>query len=235
MIRLDKYLSDMNIGTRSESTKLIKRGEVIVNGSVIKSTSFKVNEKSDIVSVSGKEVKYKKYFYIMLNKPQGYITATEDNYNKTVMDLIDNPLIKKRVAPSGRLDIDTEGFVFMTDDGQLNHFITGPKNHVKKKYLVHLRDKLSDDAIINLENGVILDDGYKTKVAEVYRIDDNKCYLIISEGKFHQVKRMFKAVNNEVIYLKRTQIGNLPLDDSLNLGEYREISQEEVNLLKETD
>lgn len=232
MIRLDKLLSNMGKGSRSELTKVIKKGSVTVNGKVIKDPSFKVDEENDDVFFSGEKVTFKKYLYIMLNKPQGYVTATEDNYNKTVLDLIDDPLIKKRVAPAGRLDIDTEGFVFLTDDGDLNHFITGPRCHVRKRYLVHLKEKLTDKDIKNLEKGVTLDDGYLTKESKVIPIDDYKCYLDLYEGKFHQVKRMMEAVNNKVVYLKRIIIGNLTLDDSLELGEYRELDLNEIELIK---
>ena len=232
MIRIDKYLSNMGKGSRSELSKIIKKGSVTVNGTVIKDTSFKVDETKDVVTFKGEEVTFKKNLYIMLNKPKGYVTATEDNYNKTVLDLIDDPLIKKRVAPAGRLDIDTEGFVFLTDDGDLNHFITGPKCHVRKRYLVHLRDKLSEEDIMNLEKGVTLDDGYLTKEAKVIRLCEDKCLIDLYEGKFHQVKRMFEAVNNKVIYLKRIIIGNLILDDNLELGKYRELTNEEIELIK---
>lgn len=234
MIRIDKYLSNMGKGSRSELSKVIKKGTVNVNGKIVKDPSFKVDETKDTVIFMGEEVTFKKNLYIMLNKPKGYITATEDDYNKTVLDLIDDPLIKKRVAPAGRLDIDTEGFVFLTDDGDLNHFITGPKCHVRKRYLVHLRDTLSDEDIKSLEKGVTLDDGYKTKESKVIKLKDDKCFIDLYEGKFHQVKRMFEAVGNKVIYLKRIIIGNLILDENLELGEYRELTNEEIELIKQT-
>ncbi|MBE7020264.1 MAG: rRNA pseudouridine synthase [Ruminococcaceae bacterium] len=234
-MRLDKLLSNMGKGSRSELVKLIKKGAVTVNSVTVKDPSFKVDEITDSVSFFGEPVKFQKFIYVMLNKPRGYVTATEDNYNKTVLDLIDNPLIKKRVAPAGRLDIDTEGFVFLTDDGDLNHYITGPKCHVRKRYLVHLELPLLDASLKQLEAGVTLDDGYVTKEAKVIPIDDDKCYMDLYEGKFHQVKRMFEAVGNKVIYLKRVIIGNLPLDEALELGEYRELNDKEIELLKERE
>ena len=158
MIRLDKLLSNMGKGSRSELVKIIKKGGVYVNSVMVKDPAMKVDEKKDEITFFGEKVTFKKYLYIMLNKPQGYVTATEDNYNKTVLDLIDDPLIKKRVAPAGRLDIDTEGFVFLTDDGDLNHFITGPKCHVRKRYLVQHAKKLAESDIEKLENGVTLND-----------------------------------------------------------------------------
>jgi len=232
MIRLDKLLSNMGKGSRSELTKIIRKGMVSVNSNIVKDPSFKVNEEKDEVFYKGEKVVFKSNLYVMLNKPQGYITSTEDDYNKTVLDLILDPLIKKRVAPAGRLDIDTEGFVFLTDDGDLNHFITGPRCHVRKRYLVHLRDVLSDEDIVKLENGVILDDGYLTKKSKVIPIEDKKCYIDLYEGKFHQVKRMFESVNNKVIYLKRTIIGNLELDETLEPGQYRELKDFELELIK---
>lgn len=235
MIRLDKLLSNMGKGSRSELVKLIKKGAVTVNSVTVKDPSFKVDEITDSVSFFGEPVKFQKFIYVMLNKPRGYVTATEDNYNKTVLDLIDNPLIKKRVTPAGRLDIDTEGFVFLTDDGDLNHYITGPKCHVRKRYLVHLELPLLEASQKQLEAGVTLDDGYVTKEAKVIPIDDDKCYMDLYEGKFHQVKRMFEAVGNKVIYLKRVIIGNLPLDEALELGEYRELNDKEIELLKERE
>ncbi|MBR4893120.1 MAG: rRNA pseudouridine synthase [Clostridia bacterium] len=231
-MRLDKLLSNMGKGSRSELTKIIRKGMVSVNSNIVKDPSFKVNEEKDEVFYMGEKVVFKSNLYVMLNKPQGYITSTEDDYNKTVLDLILDPLIKKRVAPAGRLDIDTEGFVFLTDDGDLNHFITGPRCHVRKRYLVHLRDTLSDEDIVKLENGVILDDGYLTKKSKVIPIEDKKCYIDLYEGKFHQVKRMFESVNNKVIYLKRTIIGNLELDETLEPGQYRELKDFELELIK---
>ena len=232
MIRLDKLLSNMGKGSRSELSKTIKSGSATVNGKVVKDPAFKVDEVNDDVSYLGEKVTFKNCLYVMLNKPQGYVTATEDNYNKTVLDLIDDPLIKKRVAPAGRLDIDTEGFVFLTDDGDLNHFITGPKCHVRKRYLVHLRDELKPEDAEKLEKGVTLDDGYHTKEAKVIKIDSHKCYMDLYEGKFHQVKRMLEAVGNKVVYLKRIIIGNLELDEALELGEYRELEPYEIELIK---
>jgi len=232
MIRLDKLLSNMGKGSRSEITKIIRSGCVTVNGKVIKDPSYKADEENDNIILNGEEVSFKKHFYIMLNKPQGYVTATDDNYNKTVIDLIDEPLLKKRVSPAGRLDIDTEGFVFLTSDGDLNHFITGPKCHVRKRYLIHSRDYIDDDVIRKLEEGVTLDDGYVTKKAKVIRESEKVYYMDLYEGKFHQVKRMLKAVGNEVLYLKRIIIGNLMLDSELELGKYRELTENEIELIK---
>lgn len=234
MIRLDKFLSNMGKGSRSEITKIIRGGNVSVNDKIIKDPSFKTDEENDTVILFGEEVTFKNHFYVMLNKPQGYVTATEDNYNKTVLDLIDDPLLKKRVSPAGRLDIDTEGFVFLTSDGDLNHFITGPKCHVRKRYLVHSESELSDEDMKKLEDGVVLDDGYLTKPAKIIRKEKKEYYLDLYEGKFHQVKRMLEAVNNKVVYLKRIIIGNLELDESLEPGEYRELTKEEIEKVKGT-
>ena len=222
----------MGKGSRSEITKIIRGGNVSINGKVIKDPSYKTDEENDVVALFGEEVTFKKHFYVMLNKPQGYVTATEDNYNKTVLDLIDDPLIKKKVSPAGRLDIDTEGFVFLTSDGDLNHFITGPKCHVRKRYLVNSESELSENDMKKLEEGVTLDDGYLTKPAKIIKESEKVYYLDLYEGKFHQVKRMLEAVNNKVVYLKRIIIGNLYLDENLELGEYRELTEEEIEKLK---
>ena len=222
----------MGKGTRSEITKIIRGGNVCVNGIIIKDPSHKTNEENDMVTLFGEEVNFKKHFYIMLNKPAGYVTATEDNFNKTVLDLIDDPLIKKKVAPAGRLDIDTEGFVFLTSDGELNHYITGPKCHVRKRYLVHSESEISKENMKRLEAGVTLNDGYLTKPAKIIKKEEKVYYLDLYEGKFHQVKRMLEAVNNKVVYLKRIIIGNLELDEKLGLGEYRELTKEEIEKVK---
>ena len=230
MIRLDKLLSEMGAGSRKEVTKYIRSGSVTVDGEIIKSPDTKVSESADIVCM-GEKIKYKQFFYIMLNKPQGYVTATKDNVNPTVLELIDDELLAKRVSPAGRLDIDTEGFVFLTDDGALNHKITGPKGHVRKRYYVELEKPLSEEQKDKLEKGVTLDDGYLTRPAKMEIINEHSCYLDLWEGKFHQVKRMFASVSNKVVYLKRTIIGSLPLDENLEPGEYREITDEELELL----
>ena len=187
-----------------------------------------------------------------MNKSAGVISATEDNHHKTVIDLLNDEYRTYDIFPVGRLDIDTEGLLLLTNDGVLSHNLLSPKKHVDKKYYVKIANPLSEDDIKMLENGIKLEENFVTKKAKVEIIcngsekesknsdfDENKnnknenlVYITISEGKFHQVKRMFKAVNNEVIYLKRVKMGNLLLDEKLELGEYRELTEEELNNLK---
>ncbi len=236
MIRIDKFLGNMGIGTRTEVQKMIRRGEVQVNGKAVASPKEKIEETADIVLVNGCQITYRKHFHLMMNKPSGYVTATIDNVYPTVIDLVEDAFIAGKVMPAGRLDVDTEGFVFLTSDGDLNHFITGPKNHIRKTYYAEIEGCLTEEDISAFAEGITLEDGYVTKPGELEILESaplSKCHVTISEGKFHQVKRMFLALGKKVTYLKRIQMGNLKLDPSLALGESREISEKELELIKE--
>ena len=226
-MRLDKYLADMKIGTRSQVKELIKKGHIKINGQVVKKSDYKV-ESSDIIKYDDEQVDYVEYEYIILNKPQGYLSATEDNYDKTIMELIDSK--RKDLVPVGRLDKDSEGLILITNDGQLNHKLLDPKNHVDKKYYVEVDTKLVDNAEDLFKEPMDLGD-FITKPAKFEKIDDYHAYLTISEGKFHQVKRMFSKIGSEVIYLKRISFKNLVLGD-LKIGEYRYLTDEELEILK---
>ena len=226
-MRLDKYLADMKIGTRSQVKELIKKGHIKINGQVVKKSDYKV-ESSDIIKYDDEQVDYIEYEYIILNKPQGYLSATEDNYDKTIMELIDSK--RKDLVPVGRLDKDSEGLILITNDGQLNHKLLDPKNHVDKKYYVEVDTKLVDNAEDLFKEPMDLGD-FITKPAKFEKIDDYHAYLTISEGKFHQVKRMFSKIGSEVIYLKRISFKNLVLGD-LKIGEYRYLTDEELEILK---
>ena len=226
-MRLDKYLADMKIGTRSQVKELIKKGHININGQVVKKSDYKV-ESSDIIKYDNEQVDYVEYEYIILNKPQGYLSATEDNYDKTIMELIDSK--RKDLVPVGRLDKDSEGLILITNDGQLNHKLLDPKNHVDKKYYVEVDTKLVDNAEDLFKEPMDLGD-FITKPAKFEKIDDYHAYLTISEGKFHQVKRMFSKIGSEVIYLKRISFKNLVLGD-LKIGEYRYLTDEELEILK---
>ena len=226
-MRLDKYLADMKIGTRSQVKELIKKGHIKINGLVVKKSDYKV-ESSDIIKYDDEQVDYIEYEYIILNKPQGYLSATEDNYDKTIMELIDSK--RKDLVPVGRLDKDSEGLILITNDGQLNHKLLDPKNHVDKKYYVEVDTKLVDNAEDLFKEPMDLGD-FITKPARFEKIDDYHAYLTISEGKFHQVKRMFSKIGSEVIYLKRISFKNLVLGD-LKIGEYRYLTDEELEILK---
>lgn len=226
-MRLDKYLADMKIGTRSQVKELIKKGHIKINGQVVKKSDYKV-ESSDIIKYDNEQVDYVEYEYIILNKPQGYLSATEDNYDKTIMELIYSK--RKDLVPVGRLDKDSEGLILITNDGQLNHKLLDPKNHVDKKYYVEVDTKLVDNAEDLFKEPMDLGD-FITKPAKFEKIDDYHAYLTISEGKFHQVKRMFSKIGSEVIYLKRISFKNLVLGD-LKIGEYRYLTDEELEILK---
>lgn len=228
-IRLDKYLADMGVGTRTEVKNLIKKGRVCVNETVIKDPGYKVNDE-DNIKCDGANVSYKVYEYYMLNKPSGYITATEDRREKTVMDLIVSN--RHDLFPVGRLDKDTEGLLLITNDGEMAHNLLSPKKHVAKTYYVELENDIELHYEEAFEKGIILKDGTLTKPGKLEKIDNKSVYLTIYEGKFHQVKRMFEAIDNKVLYLKRMTMGTLKLDDRLELGGYRELTTEEIENLR---
>lgn len=232
MIRLDKFLCEMEIGTRSQVKDIVKKGMVSVDGEVIKKADYKFDETAAKVCVNGKELSYQKFYYYMLNKPQGVVSATTDNHDKTVLDLLkDAP--GKDLFPVGRLDKDTEGLLLITNDGDLSHNLLSPKKHVDKTYLVETKEFVTEEMILKLEQGVDIGEEKLTLPAKVKQLEDKKIELTITEGKFHQVKRMLKAIDNEVIYLKRLSMGSLKLDKKLPLGEYRSLTEGEILGLKE--
>ena len=234
MMRLDKFLVELGIGSRKEVKEYIKKGLVAVNEKTIKNSDLKIDEFNDSVYFNNEKLSYEKFVYIMLNKPAGVVSATFDNKDKTVIDLI-NEYKHLNLFPFGRLDKDSEGLLIISNDGKLAHNLLSPKKHVNKIYYVETDGKVTNDDITIFKNGVILDDGDKCKSAKLDIIETNdvsKCYVTISEGKFHQVKRMFESVNKKVIYLKRVSFGNLNLDDNLKLGEYRKLTENEIEILK---
>lgn len=229
-MRLDKYLSFCLVLSRQEVKKLIKEKLVYVNGVLVTKDDYKVDEERDKVVCDNNEVIYKKYTYVILNKPKGYVTSTKD-LDKTVMELL--PKIYSNLSPVGRLDKDTEGLLLFTNDGMTLHNLTSPKKDIDKVYYVELEKEIDESLIEVFLNGVTLDDGYMTKPAKLEILDEKKVTLTISEGKFHQVKRMFLSVNNKVTYLKRIRFANIILDETLKLGNYRELNDEEIkNLLQ---
>ena len=231
MIRLDKLLAHSGYGSRKEVKELIRKGFVSVNEVVIKNDDYKVDETNDEVIVDGVIIDYQKYIYIMMNKPDGVISATYDPKEQIVLDLIiDVPT--RGLFPVGRLDKDSEGLLLITNDGKLAHDLLSPKKHVKKVYYIEYEGTLDSDVELKFKNGITLDDGYKCLSAEIELLENNRAYVKISEGKFHQVKRMINAVNGEVTYLKRIKFGSLELDESLQKGEYRFLSEEELNSLR---
>ena len=231
ILRLDKFIADSSSLSRKDSSKAIKNGNVSVNGNVVTDISYKINPQNDMVCLFNQALSYKENYYIMLNKPQGYLSATEDKRDKTVMELLDKDLPLDKLFPAGRLDKDTEGFLFITSDGPLAHKVTGPKNHVPKKYYVETDLPIKDELIAFFKDGVTLETGELCKSAHLEITDEKSCYLTITEGKYHQVKRMFMMYGLTVTYLKRVMIGNLMLDENLKLGEYRELTLDEVEKL----
>ncbi len=228
-MRLDKLISDALGVTRKESKNLIKKALVEIGGEIVKDPSANVNEKDELV-IEGKRVYYQKFIYLMMNKPQGYISATDDKRQKTVLDLLPENFARFNLFPAGRLDIDTEGFLLLTNDGQTAHNLLSPAKKVGKEYFVRLEKPLSDNDILTIEAGVDIG-GYITKPAKIVRESENECVITIVEGKFHQVKKMFETVANKVIYLKRISFASLPLDSSLPLGGYRPLTEKEVDII----
>lgn len=228
-IRIDRFLSHMGIGSRSEIKKFLKTCRVKLNGKFEKSPNTQVDIDKDEILFDDEIVIYKEFTYLMLNKPKDYISATFDPKLPTVLELLEFPYSNMELFPVGRLDIDTTGFLILTNDGKFSYNVTNPKKKVNKKYLVTLKDDISSNQIESLENGIYFEkEDFTTENAKVEEISKREIYLTISEGKFHQVKRMLEYVGNEVIELKRVSIGNLSLDEKLELGEYREITNTEL-------
>lgn len=235
-MRVDKLLSNVGVASRAELKKYCKQGLISVNGKVINNPGVQVDSESDDIRFNGEKIVYREFVYIMLNKPYGYISATFDKYDPIVLDLIDQSYLVFEPFPVGRLDKDTEGLLVLTNDGQLAHRVLSPKKHVPKTYYAKIQGKVTEEDILAFEKGVILDDGYETMPSQlkILKSDDmSEIELTIHEGKFHQVKRMFESVGKKVVYLKRLSMGKLKLDESLGLGEYRELTEEEVKLIEE--
>lgn len=234
--RLDKLIASQGKLSRSDVKKLIKSGRVTVDGAVPKAADIKVDAEKAEIAVDGRVLNYKKHIYIMLNKPRGVISASEDKTQKTVVDLVPPELYRDGLFPAGRLDSDTVGFVLITDDGDFAHRILSPKNHIMKTYHATLKAPLTESDIYRFENGIELSDGTLCLEAEVRMLEgtaEPTAEVKICEGKYHQVKRMFAALGNKVLYLKRVRMGGLDLDESLEEGQCREITAEEMLLLSE--
>ncbi|MBO0586225.1 pseudouridine synthase [Sporosarcina sp. E16_8] len=233
-MRLDKLLSNMGYGTRKEVKQLMKKGAVRVNAVAVKDAALHVDVVKDEVTILGQKVIYKEFMYLMMNKPQGVLSATEDKRDQTVIDLLDAEYNIFEMFPVGRLDKDTEGFLLLTNDGKLAHNLLSPKKGVPKTYYAHIEGIVTEEDTERFSEGVILDDGYETKPGQLRILksaDISEIELTITEGKYHQVKRMFEAVGKQVIYLKRLSMGPLSLDESLALGSYRELTEWELQQL----
>ena len=229
--RLDKFLCELGIGTRSEVKTLLRKGLVTVNGSVVKGPEVKIDPEQDVITYQGEILKNQEFYYYMLHKPAGVITATEDREQKTVMQLLGEEF-RRDLFPVGRLDKDTEGLLLITNDGELSHALLSPKKHVPKTYLVRVPERLNPGQIEALEQGVDIGDDKATMPAKVEEVDAEHILLTIHEGRFHQVKRMLAAVGSQVLYLKRMTFGPLALDEQLEKGSYRQLKDEEIEQLK---
>ena len=234
-MRLDKFLANAGVGSRSQVKVLCKKGLVSVNGNVVKDSDYPIRDDVDEIVVQGKNISTRKKKYIMLNKPAGVVSATQDNLDRTVIECVPVSL-RKDLFPVGRLDKDTTGLLLLTDDGVLSHRLLSPKKHVEKEYLVGCAEPVSVEQVASLEKGVDIGEEHLTMPAKVILTEDNTIiHLIIHEGKFHQVKRMMKSVGNEVISLKRLRMGTLMLDELLAPGDYRDLTEDELSKLMESE
>jgi 16S rRNA pseudouridine516 synthase len=238
--RVDKILAHMGYGSRSEIKRLVKQGAVEVGGKPVKDSGQQVDPDLETIMVDGERVEFREFVYLMLNKPPGVISATEDSRDRTVVDLLADEYIPFEPFPVGRLDKDTEGLLLLTNDGKLAHNLLSPRKHVPKTYFAEVEGKVDGTDAAAFEKGVELDDGYVTMPAKLVILKEgdpaegrvSKIELTIMEGKFHQVKRMFQAVGKKVVYLKRIAMGPLLLDEHLSVGQYRELTEDELELLK---
>lgn len=236
MLRIDKYLADCGIGTRSEVKKYIKAKQITVNGEVVVKPEQKIDENADVICFKGQPITYEKYVYYLLHKPAGCVTAKQDNVHKTVMEYFPDEIRTKDIAPVGRLDLDTEGLLLFTNDGPLTHHLLSPTHHIPKTYYAVLNKEVPEMAVELFKNGVDIGDDKPTLPAELTILpvstyengeDVYSAELTISEGRFHQVKRMFEAVGCTVTYLKRLSMGSLTLGN-LEKGEYKKLTEEEI-------
>ncbi|WEK55438.1 MAG: pseudouridine synthase [Candidatus Cohnella colombiensis] len=253
-IRLDKMLGNLGFGTRSEIKLFVRQGAVTVNGAKVKDPGLQVDPTNDDVNLHGERIQYRDTIYVMLHKPAGVVSATEDNRDRTVLDLLDREVTVFQPFPVGRLDKDTEGLLLLTNDGKLAHELLSPRKHVPKTYRALVAGDVDHVDRDTFAQGVKLDDGYVTMPAQLQRLDNvdeltaaiahvhrvggttdyvtlSWVELTIHEGKFHQVKRMFEAVGKKVLYLRRVSMGPLKLDAALAPGQWRELTQEEIDSL----
>ena len=229
-MRIDKFLADNSIGTRKEIKAFIKAGRVLANGMAVNDPGMHIDPAADEISFDGHIIEYEKFHYYMLNKPAGTVSSTKEGASVTVVELLAKEGVRN-LSPVGRLDKDTEGLLILTDDGELLHDLISPKKHVGKEYLVITEKPVSEDDLKKLEAGVDIGDDKPTLPAKAEVMDDG-LHLTITEGRFHQVKRMLEAVDNKVIYLKRLKMGELALDPALKEGEYRKLTIAELALIK---
>ena len=232
--RLDKIISSQSMMTRSDASKLIRSGAVAVNGTVVKNTSMKIDTDCDCITVNSMPFRYRKYIYIMMNKPDGIVSASRDTKEKTVVDLVPDELKRPDLFPAGRLDKDTTGFVLITDDGEFAHNILSPRHHVDKTYLATTDSIINDEYLEAMRSGMILGEEQLLEAEiDLEEGTDPPVYrIVLREGKYHQIKRMIASTNASLLALKRIKMGKLPLDPYLAPGECREITDEELKLIQ---
>lgn len=227
-MRLDKFFSQTGTLTRSQAQKQLKLGKVTVNGETIKKADYKVDPEKDEIRYNDDKIVYRRFVYIMMNKPRGVVSATEDRDQKTVLDLLPEDLLKFDLFPCGRLDKDTTGLVVLTNDGISAHNALSPKKHVEKKYSFETADAYSDDDVTAIESGITLKDGYSTKPCKIERISETEGYIYLTEGKYHEIKRLFGARSNKITKLGRIGFGKLEIGD-LPEGDWRYLTEEEIS------
>lgn len=233
--RLDKFISTQTSYSRKDIKALAKKGQITVNGAVVKACDIKVDPTTDVISVCAQMIAYKKYVYYMMNKPKGVLSASSDRNAQTVVDILPQELVRKNLFPAGRLDKDTTGLLIITDDGDFAHRMLAPNKKVYKHYIATLEKEIADGTKEKFENGIVLEDGTVCQKAYFEQLSGNKALVKICEGKFHQVKKMFAACDRTVVELERIQIGELRLDPSLEPGGVREISEDEKQLIFTTN
>ncbi len=233
-MRLDKFLTVTGTASRSEAAKAIRAGRVLVDGKVARAPSDTVDPDKNVIEYFGERVEYRKYTYIMLNKPEGYVSATEDGRDKTVLELLPEKLQKLNLFPCGRLDKYTVGLMLLTDNGVLGHKLLAPKSHVSKTYRFEAEKPLSAEDIAALEAGVHIAGGYLTKPCKVELTAEKTGSITITEGKYHQIKQMLEAVDNKILTLERYTFGPLSLDETLARGEWRFLTEDEIKELELT-
>ncbi|MDS0526055.1 rRNA pseudouridine synthase [Clostridium sp. SHJSY1] len=235
MERLDKVISNLGYGSRKEVKIMAKKGLIEVDGIIIKDNGMAVDPEKSVIKINGEEITYREYIYLIMNKPDGVISATVDNREETVIDLLEVEHQVFEPFPVGRLDKDTVGLLLLTNDGELNHKLLSPKWHVDKVYYAKINKEVTEEDIEAFRKGITLDDGYTCKEAklEVLSVgaEGSEVHITIQEGKFHQVKRMFEAVEKKVVYLQRIKFGGIELDHDLEEGEYRELTEDELAIL----
>lgn len=230
-MRLDKFIVESGLASRSEITKVAKNGGVTVNGQIVRRASGHIDPTTDTVTYLGREVIWREFTYVMLNKPDGYVSATDDLLNPTVLTLLPEELQKIGLFPCGRLDKNTLGLMILTNNGPLSHKLLAPKNHVSKKYRFTVKFPISEDDRVQLEGGVDIG-GYTTAPCQVEMTDEKNGYITLTEGKYHQIKLMAEAVHNQITYLERVSFGPVTLDESLERGQWRYLTEDEQEALE---